>query len=86
MFGTPDPAALGPPEEIERLFRDLAAKSRAGHVDLRYSPGRGIWSILMPSGNDMRVVPGSLSRTPAEALRETIRRWDARSPEAPFFH
>jgi hypothetical protein len=69
--------------EIHFLTQELYNRYKTGPIDLRYT-SEGRWCVMLPFGNQMWVVDGSFASTPDQALRQTIARWNARSPQYPF--
>ena len=81
--GRLDETALGilRSDTVELLVKRLAELIKGG-VDLRYLSGK--WSVRVPMGSNMTVVPGSVMTDPIESLRHCIQRWQNRSSEQPF--
>lgn len=75
--------------ELEELMLQFYTK-RHTMFDLRCSwtavGGAISWAVMVPFGNIMVVVPGSVMRTPEASLRMALERWENRSPENPFIH
>lgn len=68
---------------IEEMIKELSNKTRS-IIDLRYH--LGMWCVMVELGNMMVVVPGSIKKTPQEALEHCLERWRNRSTERPFTH
>src|SRR2546425_584343 len=69
--------------DVPTLIKRLSAEIR-GCVDLRYSGFDGNWSVHVPFGNMMSVLPESVSKDPVVSLNLALNRWYQRSPAKPF--
>lgn len=69
---------------------NLFYMKRKAMFDLRCSwtrvGGAIVYSVMVPVGNIMVCVPGSLMGTPEASLRAALDRWENRSPENPFVY
>lgn len=70
------------PDETEQLTKLLSAERREGLVDLRYSQNQ--WAVMVPFGNTMHIVPGSINPSSSESLKYCLKKWRERSPDYPF--
>lgn len=71
-------------EELHALVTELSQKIGETTIDLRYTNGK--WGVMVPLGNMMVVVRGSLRASPAEAVQFCLEKWEQRSPDHNFIY
>jgi hypothetical protein len=67
---------------IEELANEFQQKARM-MFDLRRTHD-GSWCMMVPMGNIMVPLRGSIKPSIKEVLRYAIEKWDTRSPKRPF--
>jgi len=68
--------------EVEQLMRQLETATRFAKIDLRFA--QGLWCVMVPSGEEMECVMGSVQKTAEAALGAALHRWAQQTHDEPF--
>ena len=68
--------------EVEQLMRQLETATGFAKIDLRFA--QGLWCVMVPSGEEMECVMGSVQKTAGAALSAALQRWTQQTPDEPF--